>query len=260
MMTHLRTQRSLQIFLSLVILISLAGFWNIYFGADARPTPYHHLHVISSIAWLALLLVQLTLIDRKQPAIHRQIGQSIVFVGPFLIASLILLSVHSASKAVVREAPDMLVIQNIFPALEIALLMILGVACKHNRRLHGHLLMSTALLFLGIALFFTLTSFVPQYRIEGPETFERFEHAASMATYLSVAAGIILFLLQGKAGWPWLMVSLLFFFNAWTSSLLTQSGQVMSLTRFIGAINEYLAFFGTFGIVLVVMLLLLRKS
>lgn len=248
-----------RVFLVIVILISITGFWNIYFGPDANPTFYQNLHVITTFLWLWLLLAQLVYIDSRKNSIHRRLGKSIFVVGPILIGTLVLLSVHSASKSAARGEADMLVIQNIFPALEVALLILLGFFFRKNRVLHGHFLMSTSLLFFGIALFFTLISFIPGYKIDGPDTFYRFEIAGVTATYISVAFGLLLFFIQRKSGWPWLFVCILFFVNGYIGELIEGADKMVSLTAFIGSINEYVAFLGALLVVLVVLILSFAK-
>jgi hypothetical protein len=249
-------------FLIIAILVSITGFWNIYFGPDSRPTFYQNLHVLTTFIWLGLLLAQLVFITSRSNSIHRRFGKSIFVVGPVLIATLVLLSVHSASKSAARGEADMLVIQNMFPALEVAMLILLGFFFRKNRMLHGHFLMSTSLLFFGIALFFTLISFVPSYKIEGPETFYRFENAAIAATYISIAFGLLLFFIQRKSGWPWLLVCVLFIINGYIGQLIEEADKMVSLTAFIGSINEYAAFLVTLLIVLTILILsfLKRKS
>lgn len=248
-----------RVFLVIVILVSITGFWNIYFGPDANPTFYQNLHVITTFLWLGLLLAQLVYIDARKNTIHRRLGKSIFVLGPILIATLVLLSVHSASKSASRGEADMLVIQNIFPALEVAILILLGFIFRKNRMLHGHFLMSTSLLFFGIALFFTLISFIPGYKIEGPETFYRFETAGITATYISVALGLLLFIIQRKSGWPWLLVCILFFVNGYIGELIEEADKMVTLTAFIGSINDYVAFLSTLLIVLVVLILSFAK-
>ncbi|SEP66901.1 hypothetical protein SAMN05421824_0011 [Hyunsoonleella jejuensis] len=243
----------------IVILTSITGFWNIYFRPDSDPTFYQNLHVLTTFIWLGLLLTQLVFIDSKHYSAHKSLGKSIFVVGPILIATLLLLSVHSASKSAARGEADMLVIQNIFPAIEVALLILLGFLFRNNRLLHGHFLMSTSLLFFGIALFFTLISFIPGYIIEGPETFYRFERAGITATYISVALGLILFLIQWRSGWPWLLVCILFFINGFIGRLIEEANQMVYLTQFIGSINELATFLITLVMMLVVLIFSLWK-
>ncbi|WP_345276817.1 hypothetical protein [Litoribaculum gwangyangense] len=246
-------------FLVIVILVSITGFWNIYFGPDSDPTFYQNLHVFTTFLWLGLILAQLVYIDSRKNSIHRRLGNSIFVVGPILIATLVLLSVHSASKSAARGEADMLVIQNIFPALEVAILILLGFLFRKNRMLHGHFLMSTSLLFFGIALFFTLISFIPGYKIEGPETFYRFETAGITATYIGVAFGLLLFIFQRKSGWPWLLVSILFFVNGYIGELIERADKMVAFTAYIGSINEYVAFLSALLVVLAVLILSFSK-
>ncbi len=247
-------------FLLIVILLSITGFWNIYFGPSTDPTFYQNLHVVTTFIWLFLLYIQLILITKKKNALHKKLGVSILVVGPLVSATLILLSVHSASRSAARGEADMLVIQNIFPAFEIGILLILGFLFRKNRQLHGHFLLSTALLFFGIALFFTFISFLPQYKIEGPDTFYRFEEASVAATYVSAGVGLILFFLQRKSAWPWLLVTGLFFANDFITQTIAEADQIKSLTSLIGSVNEYAAFFGSFMVVLIILFLVITDK
>jgi len=70
-----------------------------------------------------------------------------------------------------------MIVQNVMVTLEVALLVFLAFALRRNRNVHGALLLSTALLFMGIAMFFTLISHVPGYRA-GPGAGPRIADAA----------------------------------------------------------------------------------
>src|SRR5690242_11120713 len=111
-----------RVFLCIVILLGVAGFWDIYFGAGAQPTPYQHFHAVVNFAWLFLLLWQLSLVGNKQFRSHRKIGLSILVAGPLLVASTALLSVYSAYKGVASGEGDFLIVQNVGVTLELALL------------------------------------------------------------------------------------------------------------------------------------------
>ncbi len=58
-------------------------------------------------------------------------------------------------------------------------------------------------MFLVIALFFTFISYVPGYRIEGPETFDRFARSGQTSALSVNVIGLLFFLrnvLQGGHG------------------------------------------------------------
>ena len=237
-----------------VIFLSIAGFWNIYFGVDANPTPYQNLHVITSFIWLFLLLYQLSIIGKKQYLNHRKIGLSILFFGPLLVATTALLSVHSAHKGVVSGQGDILIVQNVMGTLELGFIILLAFIFKKRRNLHGAFLLSTALLFMGIALFFTLISFVPQFKIEGPETFYRFATAAATARYICLFIGLLFFLKDRRNGWAILLVSSFFTLNEYINTLLIKHSFIQPLTEFVGSFNELITFFGSFIVLLILLI------
>ena len=45
------------VLIAATMLLTVLGFWKIYFGENAAPNPYHHLHIVTDFIWLFLLLV-----------------------------------------------------------------------------------------------------------------------------------------------------------------------------------------------------------
>ncbi len=238
----------------LTAFLSITGFWNIYFGEKASPTPYQNLHVITIAIWLGLLFYQLNVVRKEQYAAHRKIGLSILFMGPLLVASTALLSVHSAHKGVVSGQGDFLIVQNLMTTLELALMILLGFILKKKRKLHGAFLLSTALLFIGIALFFTLISFIPQYKIEGPETFYRFETAGITSSYACLFIGLIFFLKDRRNGWPLLLAGSFLTLNGFINLYLIRHNFLQPLTEFVGSLNQVTTFIGGFVVLLVLLI------
>ena len=231
-----------------VILISVLGFWNLYFGADADPQPHHHLHLATAFMWLGLLLYQLSLIARRNREMHRKVGLAVLIAGPLLVATTAMLAVHSAHKGVVSGDGDMLIVQNVMTTLELGVLIFLAFLLKNRRKLHGSLLLSTTILFMGIALFFTLIGFVPQFRIEGPETFYRFALAGLAGQVICAAVGLLFFFRDRRNGWPFLVAGFCFPLNDAIHSMLTGLGLIEPLTRFIGSMSQPLTFVATFAL------------
>lgn len=230
------------IFIVFVILLSIAGFWELFLGVDADPDAYHYLHAFTSMAWLLLLLSQLILIEKKRFSKHRKLGLAIFFMGPVIISTVALLSVHSASKAAAAGQGDFMIVQNVMVTLELGIIILMAFVLRKKRKLHGAFLMSSALLFMGIALFFVLINFIPQYKIEGPETFYRFETAGITASIASAVVGILFFLKSMRNGWPWLIVVSFFFINGFINSLLIESDNIKPLTEIVGSMNLTLTF------------------
>lgn len=241
--------------ISITIILTVSGFWKIYFGVDSNPNLYHHLHVITNFIWLLLLLYQLSLIGKKKHLIHRKLGLSILFIGPLLVATVALLSVHSAYKGLTSGQGDFLIVQNVMVTIEMGFLIVLAFIFKKQRKLHGSFLLSTAILFMGIALFFTLISFVPQFKIEGPETFYRFDTAGATGRYVCLFTGLLFFLKDRRNGWPFLLAGSFHSLNELIKKLLSEYNQIQPLTETVGSLNQLMTFLGSFSVLLILLTL-----
>ncbi|MDX1980811.1 MAG: hypothetical protein SFV51_11115, partial [Bryobacteraceae bacterium] len=221
-----------------VMLISVLGFWDIYFGAGAGPQPHHHLHVVTAFVWMFLLLYQLRQIERGNYAGHRTAGRMVLLAAPVLVATTAMLSVHSAHRGLVSGNGDFLIIQNVMGTLELGLLIVLAFLVKKHRQLHGAFLMSTTILFMGIALFFALISFAPPFRIEGPETFYRFQTAAMTGQAICLIVGGLFLVRDFRNGWPYLLAAIFFVLNEMIRMGLTRLGLIDPLTEFVGSLSQ----------------------
>ena len=230
------------VFLLMVIALSLVGFSSLALGENTGLTPYHYLHISTSVAWLLLLLSQLVLIRQHRFQHHRTIGKLIFIAGPLLVASLALLSVHSAAKEAVAGQADDLLVQNVMTTVEIAVLVFLAFILRRNRKVHESFLMSTALLFMGIALFFTFISYVPRFKIEGPETFSRFADAGQAISIIIFLIGLLFFLKDWRTGWPWIIASSFFSLNGFLQAYLDSADRTKSLTQLVASIGRAPAF------------------
>ncbi len=234
------------LFLASVAFLSVTGFWNIYVGVNATPNFLHHLHVITNVIWLLLLLCQLSLIGSKKYELHKKIGLSVLFFAPLLFATTALLSVQSAHKGLISGRGDFLIVQNVMVTLELGLTIVLAFAFRKRRKLHGAFLLSTAMLFMGIALFFTLISFVPAFKIAGPETFYRFKMAAITGQAICVCVGLVFLIKDFRNGWPYLLAAGYFVLNELIRALLTAYSLIDPMTEWIGSMTPSFAFIGSF--------------
>lgn len=242
------------------MIVSVLGFWNIYVGPDADPQPHHHLHIITAFIWMAVLFTQLLLIAGRDFASHRRLGLVLLVAAPLVVATTAMLSVHSAHKGLVSGRGDPLIIQNVMVTLELAVFLLLAFVLKRRRLLHGALLLSTSILFLGIALFFALISFVPMFRIEGPETFYRFGLAAMTGQGIVLAVGLLFFLRDRTHGWPFLMAGGCFTLNEGIKWLLTSNDLIDPLTRLVGLQDKLISFVATFLAMTLVLAVLVRPA
>ena len=232
--------------IAIVMALSVTGFWKIYFGIGSDPNPHHHLHLAANFIWLFLLLFQLCLIATNKHAYHRQVGLSVLVFGPLLVATTALLSVYSAHKGLISGKGDFLIVQNVMGTLELGLIILLAFVVRRRRTLHGSFLLSTTILFMGIALFFSLISFVPAFEISGPETFHRFASAAMTGQLICMIVGVLFFIKDFRNGWPFLLVSLFFVINELIRSFLSERNLIQPLTEYVGSMSQPLTFVFSF--------------
>lgn len=239
--------------IAVVMLISVLGFWDIYFSPVANPQPHHQLHVATAFIWMGLLLVQLILVGRGSYRTHRKVGLLVLAAAPLLVATTAMLSVHSAHRGVVSGEGDFLVVQNVMGTFWLGLLIFLAFLLKKRRKLHAAFLLSTTLLFMGIALFFALVSFAPPFKIEGPETFYRFQTAALAGQAICLFVGLFFFARDFRNGWPFLLAPLSFAVNEAVRSLLARFDLIDSLTEYVGSMSQPLTFIGTFALLMLLL-------
>jgi len=228
-------------FLGFVIALSLVGFSSLFVGSLEELTAFHYAHIATSLAWLVLLLSQLVLIQQGSFRRHRAVGRAIFFAGPVLVATLTLLTVHSAAKDAVAGRADFMIIQNVMVTFEVALLIVLAFALRRNRYVHGALLLGTAVLFMGIALFFTLISYVPGFAA-GPGTRPRFAEAAQAISYAGGLTGLLFFLKNRKVGWPWLLAGSFFLLNGLLQVAVARMNGTKALTLQVASLGRWPAF------------------
>lgn len=225
-------------FLLLVLALALAGFSGIYVGGHARPDGFQHLHVASSIAWLGLLSVQWWVVRQRRFQLHRTIGVAIYAAAPLLVGTLVLLTIHSAAKDAAAGRADFMVVPNLMVTLEVALLLFLAILLRHQREIHGALMMGTALQFMGIALFFTLVGHVPGFTGSGDGSPPRFAQAAGVATGAVGLVGLGFFLANRRIGWPWLLAGSFFFINGLLQAAVADAGGARTLTALVASIDR----------------------
>lgn len=249
-MKRYRPYRAELLLILFTMIVGVLGFWGIYAGPRADPQPHHHLHVATTFGWMFLLVVQISFLARAKRASHRRLGLAVLFAGPLLVASAALLAVHSASRAISSGEEDVLLVQNIVGTLWLALILFMAFALKKRRKVHGALLTSTLIVFLGPALFFSLIAFAPPFRIEGPETFYRFQTAGMTGLAIILLIAAILFAKDWRNNWPYLLAAAGYPVSDGAKAMIVRLDLIDPLTRAVAAPDEAAAFIGALAIML----------
>lgn len=234
--------------------VGALGFWTIYVGPRADPQPHHHLHVVTTFGWMGLLITQIALLARAKWASHRRLGLAVLIAGPLLVASAALLAVHSARRALVSGEEDFLIVQNVVGTFWLGLILYMAFALKKRRKVHGALLSSTLVVFLGPALFFSLIAFAPPFRIEGPETFYRFQTAGMTGLAVILVIVLLLFFKDRRNNWPYLLAAAGYLVGDGGKAILGSLDLIDPLTRIVAAPTEWGAFFVALAIMVALLI------
>lgn len=229
----------------LTMAVGVLGFWSIYAGPAADPQPHHHLHLATTFGWMGLLLAQISFLARGKWASHRRVGLAVLLAGPLLVASAALLTVHSARSAIATGQEDFLIVQNVLGTLCLGLIVFLAFALKKRRKVHGALLSSTLIVFLGPAFFFTLIAFAPPFRIEGPETFYRFQTAGWTGMAVILVIVLLMFFKDRRNNWAYLLVAASYLLGELGKAVLSRLELIDPLTRLVAAPSQVASFIAT---------------
>jgi hypothetical protein len=226
--------------ISTTILLTVSGFWNIFFGGNARPNSYQTVHAIVNFSWLFLMLYQLTLIGNNQGIKHKRLGLSILFFGPLLSAQALVLAIHSARRGLASGEGDFMIVQNTMAPIELGLIILLAFILKKRRKIHGAFLISTVVLMLGISISFFMIAFTPALIEYG--------------MYITFFIGLLFFLKDRRNGWPIALSSSFFIINDFIFSILNKYDLIQPLTEVVGSLNQVNTFFVTFVVLLVLLI------
>lgn len=134
-----------------LLVILVAGFWKTYFSIFFDgPHPAHHLHGVVMTLWVLLLIGQASLIRSRSMKTHRALGQTAYLLGPLVVITGIIVTLHNIAAAPDPTVPFMLSLYwfGWFSALAFGILFALAMMHRRDFQLHGRYMIATGLVFL----------------------------------------------------------------------------------------------------------------
>ncbi len=203
--------RNAHYFVGAVLLVILGGFWASYFSvANAVPLAFH-VHAVSSMTWLALLIAQHVAIHRRANALHRQMGKASFVLFPFLILGFAMIINVSAERFAARESEF---IGYLGPSFGIGMMVaicayitLFYLALKHRRtvKLHAGYMLATPLILFESPFGRLMDTFFPWLNIMRGDGFQGLLDTIVFSNLLAIAFALALYLMDRKNGAPWLV-------------------------------------------------------
>lgn len=205
--------RQAHYFVGFVLLVILTGFWASYFSvANAVPTAFH-VHAISSMTWLLLLIAQHVAIHRRANALHRQMGKASFALFPFLILGFAMIINVSAERFAARESAF---IAYLGPSFGIGMMVAIAayvtlfyLALKHRRRvrLHAGYMLATPLILFESPFSRVMGTVFPWMNVIGSEGFHGLLDMIVLSNAMAIGFALALYFRDRRNGAPWLVAA-----------------------------------------------------
>lgn len=147
----------------LLLCVAVLGFWKPYFSRLDAAQGMAHLHAISMLAWIGMLVAQPLLIRTRRLAWHRRLGKASYAVVPLVVVSALILAQLRISQAPPQLLPMQQFILFLGVSTSVLFLVIwgLGIRYRHEPALHARYMAGTALTMIDPSLARVMISWIP---------------------------------------------------------------------------------------------------
>jgi hypothetical protein len=201
-------------FVGFVLLVIMAGFWASYFGADGPIPIAFHVHAISAMTWLALLIGQHLTIQRRAHALHSQMGRASFVLFPFLILGFVMILNGAAGRYVSPEADEGIRFlgASFGSGMVVAItsyltLFYLALKNRRNVRLHAGYMLATPLILFESPFSRIVGEYLPWMNVIGSPFPRVILDTIVISEALAIAFALVLWAMNRKYGAPWLVAS-----------------------------------------------------
>lgn len=142
------------VFFILVVVLSLAGFFNSYISLlpDKANFPLViHIHFTAFVCWFILLIVQPILIRRKKYDLHSQVGKISYIVAPVLVTTILILVRQQAERGIINSRSDVFITSfiGVLDAISFSVFYLIAMLNRRNVRWHVAFLIGATLVVLN---------------------------------------------------------------------------------------------------------------
>lgn len=200
-------------YVGFVLLVIMLGFWASYWSITASVRGAFHVHAVSAMAWLSLLIVQSVSIQRRQNAFHKQMGLASLVLFPFLILGLVMIMDVAGQRYAAQESA--FVMHNgpsfgIGTGIAIAAYLTLFYQALKNRRrvkVHAGYMLATPLILFESPFSRVMESYLPWLNFIGSEDIHAVQDTIAISDGMVALFALALYFRDRKNGAPWLVAA-----------------------------------------------------
>ena len=196
------------LFVVALIAATVFAFWRSYFSVLPSSPAGFHIHGVTAMLWMLLLLAQSWTPHRGQLAAHRLVGRA-TFVAAPLFAAGSMAVMHSMAAGTIGGNPFYALWGVKLAVLDTlafgAALYAIAMALRHRRqvRLHAGWMLSTALPLVSPVLGRVINQTVPGLIVRGPQDFPVFGAGVQWANLVAGLIALWLWRRDPRHGQPW---------------------------------------------------------
>jgi len=200
-------------FVGFVLLVIMTGFWASYFGASEAIPLAFHVHAISSMTWLVLLIVQQVVVQRRAIALHRWMGRASFVLFPFLIFGFVMIINLTAGNYAAGKGPVTMALGPSFGiGMGIAIaayLTLFYCALKHRRnvKLHAGYMLATPMILFESPFSRVMGDYLPWMNVIGSDFPQAILDTILISDLMVAAFALVLWAMNRKHGAPWLVAA-----------------------------------------------------
>jgi len=200
-------------FVGFVLLVIMAGFWASYFGADGPIPIAFHVHAISAMTWLTLLIAQHLTIQRRAHALHGLMGRASFALFPFLILGFVMIVNVTASHYAQGADPFVALLGPSFAigmgVAIIAYLTVFYLALRNRRniRLHAGYMLATPLILFESPFSRVIGDYFPWMNVINSDGPRQVLDTIVISDGLAILFALALWARNRKHGAPWLIAA-----------------------------------------------------
>jgi len=147
----------------LLLCVAVLGFWKPYFSRLDAAQGIAHLHAISMLTWIGMLMAQPLLIRTRRLVWHRRLGKASYVVAPLVVVSALILAQLRISQATPETLPfqQFILFLGVSASVLFALIWGLGVFYRREPALHARYMAGTALTLIDPSMARVLIFWIP---------------------------------------------------------------------------------------------------
>lgn len=200
-------------FVGFVLLVTLAGFWPSYFTLVGKVPFAFHVHAVTALSWLTLLIVQSVAIHRRHNAFHKLLGKASFVMFPLLIVGFVMIINVSAARFAAQESPFIALLGPSFGigmAIAIAAyltLFYLALRNRRNVRLHAGYMLATPMILFESPFSRLMDQAFPWMNVIGSEGPRQVLDTIVVSDTMVAIFAMGLYFMDRKNGAPWLVAT-----------------------------------------------------